>query len=469
MGKALYRKHRPKKLSEVIGQPHVTDTLVKALKSGSISHAYLLTGPRGVGKTSIARILAHEVNNLPYDEESSHLDIIEIDAASNRRIDEIRELKERVNIAPTSAKYKVYIVDEVHMLTKEAFNALLKTLEEPPEHVIFILATTEAHKVPETITSRTQRFSLKPIETAQVAMHLQSIALAEKLSISDEALELIAEHGEGSFRDSIGLLDQLQHSGGKTISLESVESTLGYAPAKLTDQLLSSLASGDIRGCHDALEQIFASGSQANQIASQLITKLRHQIVTDDTEASPSATLSLLRRLSEISVSANQRLGLELAIYEAALKISSPDTSPKTDTNHQATAKPAPITQPITTTSQKQSTSSTDEFGTDSWQEVLTKLKEKHNSLYSIVRIAKPVFSENTVTLSFGFAFHQKKVSDAKNLQILKNTMSDVLGRDANVICIVEKSDEPDQPQDIPATINLDTISNIFGGAEIVE
>src|SRR3989344_1563918 len=141
MGKALYRKHRPKKLSEIIGQEHITDTLSHALKSGAISHAYLLTGPRGVGKTSIARILAYEFNGLPYDEEATHLDIIEIDAASNRRIDEILELKERVHIAPTSAKYKVYIIDEVHMLTKEAFNALLKTLEEPPEHVIFILAT----------------------------------------------------------------------------------------------------------------------------------------------------------------------------------------------------------------------------------------------------------------------------------------------------------------------------------------
>jgi DNA polymerase III subunit gamma/tau len=151
MGKALYRKYRSKSLNEIVGQPHITTTLGNALKSGAISHAYLFTGPRGVGKTSIARILAHEVNELPYTDDSIHLDIIEIDAASNRRIDEIRELRERVHTAPTSAKYKVYIIDEVHMLTKEAFNALLKTLEEPPAHVIFILATTEAHKLPETL------------------------------------------------------------------------------------------------------------------------------------------------------------------------------------------------------------------------------------------------------------------------------------------------------------------------------
>ena len=144
MGKALYRTYRSQKLSEIVGQEHITQTLSNALKSGAISHAYLFTGPRGVGKTSIARILAHELNKLPYSD-TLHLDIIEIDAASNRRIDEIRDLRDKVHIAPTSAPYKVYIIDEVHMLTREAFNALLKTLEEPPAHAVFILATTEAH------------------------------------------------------------------------------------------------------------------------------------------------------------------------------------------------------------------------------------------------------------------------------------------------------------------------------------
>src|SRR5438309_4013586 len=211
MGQALYRKYRSKNFGEVVGQDHIVNTLSKAIQSGRISHAYLFTGPRGVGKTSVARILAHEINKLPYTDDSAYLDIIEIDAASNRRIDEIRDLREKVYAAPANADFKVYIIDEVHMLTREAFNALLKTLEEPPAHVVFILATTDAHKLPETIISRTQRFTFRPVAKAMVAELLGTIARAEDIAADQEALELLAEHGEGSIRDSISLLDQARN------------------------------------------------------------------------------------------------------------------------------------------------------------------------------------------------------------------------------------------------------------------
>src|SRR5579883_2497401 len=194
MGQALYRKYRSKSLDELVGQEHVAATLKHALEQGKISHAYLFTGPRGVGKTSVARILAHAVNDVPYTGENTHLDIIEIDAASSGGVEEVRDLRDKVYITPASGKYKVYIIDEVHMMTGAAFNALLKTLEEPPAHAIFILATTEAHKVPATIVSRTQRFVFRPIPREQMVQHLRHIADEEKMAIADGALELIAEH-----------------------------------------------------------------------------------------------------------------------------------------------------------------------------------------------------------------------------------------------------------------------------------
>src|SRR4051812_12438381 len=231
MGQALYRSHRPKSLKGVVGQEHITRTLEQALKEGRISHAYLFTGPRGVGKTSIARILAHEINGLPYTDDQVHIDIIEIDAASNRRIDEIRDLRDKVQVAPTSAKYKVYIIDEVHMLTREAFNALLKTLEEPPAHVVFVLATTDAHKLPETIISRTQRFSFRPVDKPKVIEHLKKIAKQEGIMVQDDALDLLAEHGEGSFRDSISLLDQASNQA-EALEADDVRRLLGIPPVE---------------------------------------------------------------------------------------------------------------------------------------------------------------------------------------------------------------------------------------------
>ena len=197
MGVALYRKYRSRNLSEVVGQEHVTTLLSNAIKSNKLAHAYLFTGPRGVGKTSIARILAHEINELPYSDESTHLDIIEIDAASNNGVEDIRDLRDRVQITPVGAKKKVYIIDEVHMLSKAAFNALLKTLEEPPEHVVFILATTDIDKVPETIISRTQRHTFRRASNKDIVKNLQRIANGEGVTVDESALELIAKHADG--------------------------------------------------------------------------------------------------------------------------------------------------------------------------------------------------------------------------------------------------------------------------------
>ncbi len=280
MSKALYRKYRSKKLSEVVGQKHITTVLENALKQGKIAHAYLFTGPRGVGKTSIARILAHEINNLPYSEEDNHPDIIEIDAASNNGVDDIRQLRDNVQVAPFSAKYRVYIIDEVHMLSKAAFNALLKTLEEPPEHAVFILATTDAHKLPATIISRTQQFVFRFISKEDVCAHLEFIAKNEKINISKEAIEIIAERGEGSFRDSISLLDQISSITEKSekITANLLEETLGLAPKMQINALISAFENQNSNEILQIVRDVHNSGVDLKNFASQLLNFITENV-----------------------------------------------------------------------------------------------------------------------------------------------------------------------------------------------
>ena len=277
MSVAFYRKYRSKKLSEIVGQKQITDVLDLALKQEKIAHAYLFTGPRGVGKTSIARILAHEINNLPYSEESEHPDIIEIDAASNNSVEDIRDLREKIQTAPFSAKFRIYIIDEVHMLSKSAFNALLKTLEEPPKHTIFILATTDSHKLPATIISRTQQFVFHFIDKKDICEHLAFIAKNEGVKISPEALEIIAEKGGGSFRDSISLLDQISSVGrDEEISAEKIEQILGLAPKKQILELIENFEKQNIAEIIAQIEKIKKSGVDLRSFCEQFIAEVKN-------------------------------------------------------------------------------------------------------------------------------------------------------------------------------------------------
>ena len=332
MSRALYRTYRSRSLDEIVGQSHITRILQRAIASGRIAHAYLLTGPRGVGKTSIARILAHEINGLPYTDESTHLDIIEIDAASNNSVEDIRDLRDKVQIAPTSSPKKIYIIDEVHMLSKSAFNALLKTLEEPPEHVVFILATTDADKLPATILSRVQRFNFRAISPRDAAKHLAFIAEQENIAITPDALELIAEQGKGSFRDSISLLDQLRSLSDETIDRAMVAEVLGLAQDELVEALLAAYATADIGRAARLIDEAEAAGTPAELLAEQLLGIARQRVVED------AALLPLLDKLLAVPRAGWPRIALLTALASRA-------APPVAARHHQPS--PATVSEPV--------------------------------------------------------------------------------------------------------------------------
>ena len=293
MYQALYRQYRPKTFDQVLGQEHIVNTIKNQIQSGNIGHAYLFSGTKGTGKTSIAKIFSRAVNCLsPVDGnpcnkceickgilDESIMDVIEMDAASNRGIDDIRELKDKTIYPPSRAKYKIYIVDEVHMLTEQAFNALLKTLEEPPEHLIFILATTEPEKLPQTILSRCQKFDFKRIKTTDLTKNMDNICKELDISIEDRALKLIARNSDGSMRDGLSLLDQCISYKTGELKYEDILDILGIANTELLFELVNNIMDKSLEKALFKIDEIIQNGKDINQFIKDLIYHFRNLLI----------------------------------------------------------------------------------------------------------------------------------------------------------------------------------------------
>lgn len=306
---ALYRQWRPQDFAQLVGQEHISTTLKNAIATNRIAHAYLFSGPRGTGKTSTAKIMAKALNCMqgptihPCNScdsckritDGGSMDVLEIDAASNRGIDEIRELREKVKFTPVDGRYKVYIIDEVHMLTTEAFNALLKTLEEPPAHAIFILATTEPHKIPATILSRCQRFDFRRIDSEEIIARLNEVLQEMSIQADQAAVEIIARAAEGGMRDALSILDQCIAFGGERITAEQVRSMLGLAGDEWLAHMLEALLQRDVPDVLEQIQKLIMMGKDARQVILELIVRFRNHMVepfAGHIATSPGHTLS---------------------------------------------------------------------------------------------------------------------------------------------------------------------------------
>jgi len=506
---ALYRKWRPRTFDEVTGQEHVVRTLRNALVSGRIHHAYLFAGPRGTGKTTTARLLAKAVNCLALEDqrpcnecticqavnEGRLLDLIEIDAASNTGVDDVRELRERVGFRPNEARYKVYVIDEVHMLSNAAFNALLKTLEEPPPHAIFVLATTESHKIPATVLSRCQRFDFHRIPVSKIVARLEWLTEQERISADREALTLIARQATGSMRDAESLLDQLASYDDKGITVVEVRAALGTGASEAILQVADALATGDVAQGLSAINTAVDEGADPRQFARQMVEHLRALLllrlksgiipahVSEDLRPRleeqaaaflPRALTRAVRLFNQAVAEARggwqPQLPLEMAFIEAALPPepggSVPRTQPAQDTprtppparhstSPPAKSRPAPAHSASSSPSQPRTRTIRDpvpaydslapgdgsltlEVLRSRWPEILNALRPRNLSLEALMRSCEPVAVEgDVVVLGFVHNFHRSKVEEEHNRRDVEDALSGLVGQRYHVRCVL--------------------------------
>lgn len=422
MSKALYRKWRPQKFSELIGQDHIRDILLCALAQKRISHAYLFSGPRGSGKTTTARLLAKALNCqkerknpepcnqcLSCQEiiKGIALDLIEIDAASNRGIEEIKSLREKIKFTPSQNKYKIFVIDECHMLTKEAFNALLKTLEEPPSHIVFVLATTEVHKVPGTILSRCQRFDFRRIKEKDLLKRLSHIAFKEGFEIEEGGKKIIAKKAEGSARDAVGFLDLLFSRGFKKITTEDVENILGQVDIEKIEKFYNLLKNKETAFCLSFLNEYAEEGNDLFVFTSNLIEYLREKLLEDPKKELALWIKIFIQAQREMKTASFLQLPLELAVVEITTKTEEP-----------AFAKAS---------AGKQRIKNPDFFF---WDKVISEIKSKNQTLCFLLKNTKPISYKNSqLDLGVGFKFHKDKLEERENQKIIEEVLSKITGK----------------------------------------
>ena len=459
---SLYLKYRPKTVDE-LDLTGVRDAFNKLIQSNLVSHAYLFTGPRGAGKTSSARILARIVNceknskklGEPCNDCSAcrgilnggSLDFVEIDAASNRGIDDIRELKEKIRLAPSELKYKVYIIDEVHMLTTEAFNALLKTLEEPPEHAIFILCTTETHKVPETIQSRCVSIGFTKANPEEMKRSFGRVITGEKKKVSDEALSYLASSVDGSFRDGVKILDKvLANSSDVTLSdiEQAIMGVAGYSVSALADHVVSRDSTLALEEFHQAVSR----GVDLVYLTVALMKELRNRIIAGGSKELVKLVFNLDDVARRIAISPVPELLLEMVIIEwgtsnAAKPVDpSPRKPEKKDTEK--------------VVNQVDNLANHNEV----WQKLMSSLNGDSITMGALLSKAQPArLAGDELTIHVAYGFHRDQIMGEKVLSKLESHLSDVVGRKIRVVCEVASIPAASKTQSVVAPVDLgDTI-----------